>query len=233
MAGKLKAKEYMIHDQSSKARDLKDGDWYWIDRKVLRLYARRLGASGIAVYNALAYFADSKTQSCYPARKTIARILGVSRRTVTRKIKLLDELGLVRIEKARSSFRYLLLGFSEGVTKKTPGGDKRDVSQVTPGRTNNNQLSKVNNNNMDDDKNFKVFEEFSPKSREELLALDLAEVLNDKRGLNVYLSYAKRYPEPLLRRALGEVKEVPDGKIKKGRAALFHYLIRKHVQKTT
>lgn len=223
--------EPITHNQPVKTRNLKDGGWYWIDQKVLRLYTRRLGATGIAVYNALACFADSKTQRCFPTRKAIAQILGVSRRTVTRKIRLLEELGLVRIEKSRSTDRYLLLGLSAGVTEKTPGDDKRDASQVTLEHTNNNQLTKINNN-TNDDKYLIASEEFSPKSREELLALDLAEALNNRQGLKIYLSYARKFPEPLLRRTLGEVKEVPDERIKKGRAALFHYLIRKHVQKT-
>lgn len=232
MEVEFKDRKIKLYDQLSKARDVRDGDWYWIDRKILKLYGRKLGTSGIAVYNTLASFTDSKTQSCYPARKTIARILGVSRKTVTRKIKLLDELGLVKIEKVKRSFRYLLLEVSEGMTKKTVEGDKRDTSWATTGRTNNNQLLKININNRDDDKFFKTLKEFNPKNREELLASDLAEALNDRQGFGSYLFYAKKYPESFLRRTLGEVKEIPDGKIKKGRAALFHYLIQKHVKKT-
>lgn len=67
-----------------------------------------------------------------------------------------------------------------------------------------------------------------PQSRAELLACDLAEALNDRQTLSIYLLYAKRYPENLLRKILGEVMEIPDQQIKKSRAALFHYLVQKY-----
>jgi hypothetical protein len=65
------------------------------------------------------------------------------------------------------------------------------------------------------------------------LALDIARELNDLKSLPLYLSYAKKYPETLLRKYLGEVKEIPIKKIKKGRAALFNYLIKKYAQETS
>ena len=71
-------------------------------------------------------------------------------------------------------------------------------------------------------------QDFQPKTREELLALDLATELNDRKGLALYLSYAKRHPEHLPRRLLGEVKEVPPGKIKQSRGALFNHIMRQH-----
>lgn len=70
--------------------------------------------------------------------------------------------------------------------------------------------------------------EFQPRTREELLALDLAEGLDDRKSLPLYLSYARRYPEHLLRRTLGEVREIPSEKIKKSRGALFNHIIRKY-----
>ena len=75
-------------------------------------------------------------------------------------------------------------------------------------------------------------DEFRPGTRLELLALDLATALNDRKSLPVYLSYARKYPESFLRRILGEVKEIPAGKIKKSRAALFGYLVKKYAQES-
>lgn|SRR5574337_82334 len=71
---------------------------------------------------------------------------------------------------------------------------------------------------------------WTPKTREERLALDLAEGLNDRKGFLLYLSYSKKYPESLLRKVLQEVKALPDKKIKKSRGALFNHLVRKYVQ---
>ncbi len=71
---------------------------------------------------------------------------------------------------------------------------------------------------------------WTPKTREECLALDLAEGLNDHKGFLLCLSYSKKYPESLLRKVLQEVKALPDKKIKKSRGALFNHLVRKYVQ---
>jgi len=75
-----------------------------------------------------------------------------------------------------------------------------------------------------------ALDDFNPKTKQELLALDLAEALDDRKSLPVYLSYARKYPEHLLRRILGNVKEIPISKIRKSRAALFNFLIKKHAQ---
>ena len=119
----------------------------------------------------------------------------------------------------------------------TQGGDKRDIREVTKGNTNKNYLTRINNNNIDN-KNFsfssvKTSKGFKPKTREELLALDIARELNDLRFLPVYLSYARKYPESILRKVLGDVKEMPIKRIKKGRAALFNYLIKKYAQEAS
>jgi len=97
----------IVGRKSVQIRSLKEGDWYWIARSILRTYGKRLGPSGIAVYNALACYSDSKTQGCFPTRKTVARVLGLSRKTVSRKIDLLQKLRLILVEKTGNSYRYL------------------------------------------------------------------------------------------------------------------------------
>ena len=224
-----------FENEKNEVRDLRDGEWYWIDKKILSLYGQRLKPSGIAVYNALASFANSETQACFPTQKAIAKLIGSSARTVIRKIRQLRELGLVRVEKKRGSCLYYLL--EPKVTKETPGCDKKNTSEVTRGRINNNYLTRIINNINIGDKKFSKtnlsLKSFRPKTREELLALDLARALNDPRGFSFYLSYAKKYPESLLRQVLGEVKEVAEGETKKGRAALFNHLIQKYVRDDT
>lgn len=81
------------------------------------------------------------------------------------------------------------------------------------------------------DSQLKAFKRFKPRNKQQLLALDLARELNDLQGLPFYLSRSKKYPESLLRRVLGQVKEVPSEKITKSRAALFNHLIQKYDQK--
>ena len=53
---------------------------------------------------------------------------------------------------------------------------------------------------------------FIPSTREELLASDLADALNDHKSLALYISYARRFPESLLRQILGEVREIQRSK---------------------
>ena len=104
-------------------------------------------------------------------------------------------------------------------------------SDVNESDTNNNKRTRNNNNTDIEDKNLSsrdAPEGFRPKTRQELLALDLASALNDTRSLRLYLSYARRYPESILRRVLG-----PNEKIKKSRVALFSYLVKKYAKEAT
>jgi len=225
----------MTSNEKNEIRHIRNGNWYWINKKVLQLFSRRLKTSGLSVYNALASFANSKNQTCFPTQKSIARLIGLSRRTVLRKIKQLKMLELLRVEKRRGRCLYHLL--KPKVTNEIQGCDKRDTHDVTPENTNKNYITRINNNNIDNI-NFhflksKAFKGFKPETREELLALDIARELNDLKSLPVYLSYARKYPEGFLRSLLGEVKEIKPEKIKKGRAALFNYLIKKYAKNTS
>ncbi|MBI5374190.1 MAG: helix-turn-helix domain-containing protein [Candidatus Schekmanbacteria bacterium] len=222
-------------------RNLKDGDWYWIQKAVVSEYAKKIKSTGIAVYSFLASMANGN-QSCFPSQKYIAEALGYSRTTINRAIKLLERNRLIEIKK-RSRYHcvyYLLkVRCKEDLSSYTRC--KTDETQMSTGRnsdvaqvdTNNNKLTRINNNNVYDDKNsFKrpPPDGFIPKTREELLALDLARGLHDHDSLFLYLSYAKKYPESVLRQLLSEVKAIPDNKIKKGRGALFNHLVKQYAK---
>ena len=79
----------------------------------------------------------------------------------------------------------------------------------------------------------KSFKEFKPKTREELIASDLAKGLNDRKSLPFYLSVVRQYPEQILRKLLGDVREIPSEKIKKSRAALFNYLLQQYAKRNS
>lgn len=57
------------------------------------------------------------------------------------------------------------------------------------------------------------------------LAWKLAEALNDHKGIALYRSYSRKYPEAILWEALRRAQEIPANKIKKSRAALFNHLV--------
>jgi biotin operon repressor len=223
----------MPNQQTFTVRDLRNGDWYWIHKAVIQEYTRKVGAVGIAVYNLLASMADSD-QGCFPSQKYIARCLGYSRSYVNETLKALERNGLIRIEKkGRYHCVYHLLRLScqpERTQVSTIPNSGVDYSD-----TNDNKRSR-NINNIDMDKDFSNrnnFKDFRPRTREELLALDLADALNDRKGLALYLSYAKKYPAFLLWKVLGEVREIPEERIRKSRAALFNHMVRKYAKENS
>jgi len=216
----------MPKEYKFKIRDLRDGGWYWVPKVVIQEYVPKVGPTGITVYNFLASLAD-KEQRCFPSQRYIAKSLGYSRATISRTLKLLEKEGLIKIEK-RSRYYciyHLLRVRCKASETQMLNGRNSDVAQMD---INNNKLTKNNNNIVI----IKTFKRFKPETKEELLALDLAQGLNDLTNLNQYLSYVQRYPESLLRKILGEVKEIPSFKITKGRGALFNYLLKKYVQGT-
>jgi hypothetical protein len=77
------------------------------------------------------------------------------------------------------------------------------------------------------------FEAIAFPARQAILAAALAESLDDPSGIPRYRMLCRKYPEELLRKVLAEVVSVPAIKIKKSRAALFTYLLYRHVQGTT
>jgi biotin operon repressor len=219
----------MSSESKTQIRELKNGKWFWIDKIIIQEYVPKIGTIGFIVYSFLASLADSN-QSCFPSQKYIAERLGCSRSTVNKNIKVLVKYGLIKKErKNRYHYTYSLIEIrcKEEETQMLHAGNS-DVSQID---TNDNKRIK-NNTNIDKGKNwapkFKTFKEFKPRTREELLAVDLAKALDDYKGLLLYISFAKKYPESLLRKILGQVKEIPQEKIKKSRGALFNYLVQRN-----
>ena len=111
-------------------RDLRNGNWYWIHRAVIKEYTPKIGATGIAVYNFLASCADTR-QSCFPSQKYIAENLGYSRATVNKAIQVLEENKLIRIEKRsryHCVYHLLKVRSNAGKTQMSSEGNS-DVNQ--------------------------------------------------------------------------------------------------------
>lgn len=93
-------------------------------------------------------------------------------------------------------------------------------------RNDSNDIKNINNivriDTNDNESNFFTL------TKEELLARDLAEGLNDKASLGFYLSVCRKYPGSFLRKIYSQVKEIPANKIKKSKGALFNYLVQKY-----
>lgn len=66
-------------------------------------------------------------------------------------------------------------------------------------------------------------EEYSPQEIQ--LARDIATALHDLDSLPMHLKLVRTFTEEHLRRKLNHVMSIPEGKIKKSRAALYMYLL--------
>jgi len=145
--------------ERNEIRSIYGREWYWINRAILKRYGRILKSSGLAVYNVLASYANSKSQTCFPTQKSIAGHLGLSIRTVNRKIRLLKDFNLIKANKITGRCIYSLLKVD------TPKGiqlyDKRDSRDETPGKSNNNKYIKISNKNNGTD----GFNNLKPLSR--------------------------------------------------------------------
>ena len=73
---------------------------------------------------------------------------------------------------------------------------------------------------------------FKPKTKEDLLALYVAQSLEDIKSLPFYLSCAKSYPEDSVRQALHAVRREAILRIKSRRSTFFKYLLQINGKKT-
>jgi len=65
-------------------------------------------------------------------------------------------------------------------------------------------------------------------TKEEKLAREIADALDNLEALTVYTTYCYKYKEEFLRRILQRVLSIPEEQIRKTRGALFTYLIKQH-----
>jgi len=224
----------MSENEKKRIRSLSRAGWFWINRELLTGFGKRLKSSGVAVYNVLASYANQGTQTCFPAQQTIADQIGLHRTTVNRKIRQLSRLGLLKIERRKDRCLYSLL--NPDVSSPLHPCSGRATRDVASDDTNKNKRTRINNNNNDGNKNFATddgsYKEFKPKTKEDLLALDMAEAVGDFKSLPLYLNYARTLPEPVIRELISWIKSVPQKRIKRSPAALFNSVIKKYVKKT-
>jgi Helix-turn-helix domain len=194
--------------------------------------------------------------------RTISRDMGIKERTVRKWRSTLRRQGYIKTRQSSTYLNIEITkwkGVNRRQGCVTQGGPDEPVraarscqSEKVPEGRNHSHLSgeftqttspndisiKIDILNNDIDKGshsisgHRAFKDFRPRNKHELLALDLADALHDRDNLPLYLSYAKRYPEQLLRSVLGEVKEIPIKKIKKSRGALFNHLVQKYAKQT-
>jgi len=206
------------------------GGWYWVSKVVIRGYAAHIGYLPMCVYHLLASMVD-KNQSCYPSQNYIARNLGCSRSSISRAIKTLIKHGLVKVTEGANRHRvYQLLEVSDCIPAS--GVSHRCNPDVAPEDPNKNIRTRTNNNAVVSISGKRLSRE-EQTARESLLASDMAEALDDRKNIKKYLCYARTYPEIILRGFLSQVRQMPNDKIRKSRAALFSFLLRQYDQQTS
>jgi hypothetical protein len=67
-------------------------------------------------------------------------------------------------------------------------------------------------------------------TKQEKLAQELADALNDHDSIQFYRECTLKYSEDFLRKKMQKVLSIPEDQIRKSRGALFTYLIRDHAR---
>ena len=142
-----------MSDEKIKVRDLRNGDWYWINKVILDEYGEKLKPIGIAIYNCLAAHANQEG-FCFPSHKHIAKKIGASISSVQRGIRELIKLNLVRKGRQRYHNLYYLLKLdrSHRPTSNQIGQSDQhightDRSDQSAGTTNKNKEKDLNKKN--------------------------------------------------------------------------------------
>src|SRR3989338_7012496 len=140
-------------DEKIKVRDLRNGDWYWINKVLLEEYGIKIKPIGIAIYNCLAAHANQEG-FCFPSHKHIANKIGASISSVQRGIRQLIKLNLVRKGRQRYHNLYYLLKLdrSHRPTSNQIGQSDQhightDRSDQSAGTTNKNKEKDLNKKN--------------------------------------------------------------------------------------
>ena len=142
-----------MSDEKIKVRDLRNGDWYWINKVLLDEYGEKLKPIGIAIYNCLAAHANQEG-FCFPSHKHIAKKIGASISSVQRGIRELIKLNLVRKGRQRYHNLYYLLKLDRShrpTSNKLGQSDQHightDRSDQSAGTTNKNKEKDLNKKN--------------------------------------------------------------------------------------
>ena len=86
-------------DERIEIRDRRRHGFFIVDNEIIDVYGAQIGVYGVAVYSALARFANADAE-CWPSLATLGARLNASRSSVIRALAKLEEVGLI----ARSVF---------------------------------------------------------------------------------------------------------------------------------
>jgi len=134
-----KIKRTFMAEERIDIRDLRDGKFLWVGKPVLEFISKRIGSTAVTVYVWLCYYANVRGQDCFPSVTTLARHCAVSRRTIIRMLKSLEQIKVICIDRTKGRSNIYTLLNAElsteatgdiGVTSDTKG--TTPVSPVSP-----------------------------------------------------------------------------------------------------
>ena len=135
-----------MSDEKIKVRDLRNGDWYWINKVILDEYGEKLKPIGIAIYNCLAAHANQEG-FCFPSHKHIAKKIGASISSVQRGIRELIRLNLIRKGRQRYHNLYYLLKLDRSYRPTSNKLGQSDLHIGQPDRS--DQSARTTNKNKE------------------------------------------------------------------------------------
>ena len=98
----------------------------WLHKRIITYYARRYGPDVVMVYLVLKLHENQNTRECFPSLRTICQLSKLSRPTVLKAIRTLEEVGLIEVERRctkngrRQVNHYTLLPVGEGQSPLPP-----------------------------------------------------------------------------------------------------------------
>jgi transcription initiation factor IIE alpha subunit len=96
-----------IRNKTIEIKDVRDQDWQWVSTRVVNEYASKVGVIGFALY--LAYLVYSKDFASH-SEEEIAEKLGISMRTLKNYKGILEEHGLIKVEReGNKEIIYIIL----------------------------------------------------------------------------------------------------------------------------
>ena len=128
-----KIKRTFMAEERIDIRDLRDGKFLWVGKPVLEFISKRIGSTAVTVYVWLCYYANVRGQDCFPSVTTLARHCAVSRRTIIRMLKSLEQIKVICIDRTKGRSNIYTLLNAELSTEVTGDiGVTSDMRDTTP-----------------------------------------------------------------------------------------------------
>jgi DNA-binding MarR family transcriptional regulator len=152
-------------DATFEIRDIRNGQWYWVQKEVLA--SKLINASTKLVYSALAYYTNNKTQRSSPSYTAISELIDVSRNTVIKGVKNLIEHGFISKKQRDGRVNYYeLLKLTSAKFAPVPK-EGQGSATIAPGSANG--VRKVQGNNIIQEYNTKDnLKKITKKDRKEI-----------------------------------------------------------------